>query len=211
MIKNIIFDFGNVFIEWNPRRIFQKIVAAGVLENVMQNVWNEEWNNNLDRGVPFIENERNLKEKYPQHSRYITAFHARWHESLGEVNKETVALLARLQRAGYATYGLSNWSAETFPVTRNAHPFFNTFNGIVISGEEKVCKPAPEIYEILLDRYRLLPGQCVFIDDRQENLDTASRLGVATILFTNAKQVEDDLKRMGIFKKTTACSGLASP
>jgi 2-haloacid dehalogenase len=198
MIKNIIFDFGNVLIEWDPRRIFQKILPAEELDSFMRNVWRMEWNDNLDRGVSFADNERNLKKKYPQHSEYIAAFHAHWYASLGEENGESIVLLAHLQKSGYATYGLSNWSAETFPVTRKAHPFFSSFTGVVISGEEKVCKPAPQIYAILLERYKLFPEQCVFIDDRQENLDTAKEMGITTILFTSAAQVRKDLERTGV-------------
>jgi 2-haloacid dehalogenase len=198
MIKNIIFDFGNVFIEWNPRRIFRQIISEKDLDNFMQTVWNEEWNNNLDKGITFAENEKILSEKYPQHSEYITYFHAHWYESLGEENPESLALLAGLQQAEYATYGLTNWSAETFPPTVEKHPFFHTFTGIVLSGEEKVRKPDPKIYQILLERYRLLPEECVFIDDRQENLDTAHESGIETILFENAGQVRNDLKKKGV-------------
>ncbi|MDR0711318.1 MAG: HAD family phosphatase [Prevotellaceae bacterium] len=198
MIKSIIFDFGNVLIEWDPRRIFREMVPAEELDSFMQNVWKEEWNNNLDSGVPLADNERKLKQKYPQHSSYIAAFHARWYDSLGEENRESVALLTRLQNAGYTTYGLSNWSAETFPVARKAHPFFSSFNGIVLSGEEKVCKPNPQIYAILLERYKLLPNQCVFIDDRQENLNTAKEMGITPILFTSAAQVREELRRIGV-------------
>jgi 2-haloacid dehalogenase len=77
-----------------------------------------------------------------------------------------------------------------------AHPFFKTLTGIVLSGEEKVCKPDPRIYQILLERYRLHPEECVFIDDRQENLDTAKQLGIETVLFQTAKQVRESLKRV---------------
>jgi 2-haloacid dehalogenase len=193
MIKNIIFDFGNVFIEWNPRNIFRKAYSDEKVEHIMQNVYGEAWNNNLDRGLTFIENEKKLCAEYPQHSEYIRFFHAHWYESLGEVNLESVALLAGLQKAGYKTYGLSNWSAETFPPTRKAHPFFNTFDGILLSSEVKICKPEPDIYKILMERYRLLPEECVFIDDRKENLDTARQLGMETILFQTAGQVRIDL------------------
>lgn len=198
MIKNIIFDFGNVLITWRPQRIFQQMVPAEDLDSFMQNVWKEEWNNNLDSGTSFADNERNLKKKYPQHSKYIAAFHARWHESLGDEIAESVALLAQLQAAGYATYGLSNWSAETFPTARREHPFFSSFSGIVLSGEEKVCKPHPKIYAILLERYKLRPEQCVFIDDRQENLDAAKEMGIAPVLFTSTAQVREALKRTGV-------------
>jgi 2-haloacid dehalogenase len=198
MIKNIIFDFGNVFIEWNPRRIFIKILPVGAIDNFMQTVWRDEWNNNLDSGITFVENEKLLLEKYPQHSEYITCFHEHWHESLGKENQGSITLLTDLRTAGYATYGLSNWSAETFPPTRKAHPFFNMLTGIVLSGEEKVCKPDTQIYKILLERYQLRPEESVFIDDRQENLDAAQKLGIHTILFQTAEQVREDLKGKGI-------------
>jgi 2-haloacid dehalogenase len=201
LIKNIIFDFGNVFIEWNLRNIFRKVYSGEDVEYIMQNVYSEEWNNNLDKGIAFAENEKILTAKYPQYKRYITYFHEHWHESLGEENEDSLTLLADLQQAGYATYGLSNWSAETFPPTKIVHPFFNTLTGIVISGEEKVCKPDPEIYRILLGRYRLLPEESIFIDDRQENLDTAKSLGIETILFRTAGQVRKDLNSKGILSR----------
>jgi 2-haloacid dehalogenase len=197
-IKNIIFDFGNVLIEWNPRRIFSKIIPAGAIDNFMQTVWRDEWNNNLDSGMTFVENEKILLAKYPQFGEYITYFHQHWQESLGKEKEESVLLLNDLRQTGYATYGLSNWSAETFPPTRKAHPFFNMLTGIVLSGEEKVCKPDAKIYKILLERYQLRPEESIFIDDRQENLDTAQKMGIDTILFQTAEQVRQDLKQKGI-------------
>jgi 2-haloacid dehalogenase len=136
--------------------------------------------------------------KISAHSEYIAYFHAHWYESLGKENPESVALLADLQKAGYKTYGLSNWSAETFPPTQKAHPFFNTLDGILLSSEVNVCKPNPEIYKILLERYRLIPEESVFVDDRQDNLDTAQQLGIKTILFKNAEQVRKDLETEGL-------------
>jgi 2-haloacid dehalogenase len=130
LIKNIIFDFGNIFVEWNPRNVFRKIYSEKAIEYIMQTVWREEWNNNLDKGIAFAKNEKILTAKYPQYKRYITYFHEHWYESLGEENEDSLSLLADLQQAGYATYGLSNWSAETFPPTKITHPFFNTLAGL---------------------------------------------------------------------------------
>jgi 2-haloacid dehalogenase len=198
MIKNIIFDFGNVFIEWDPRLIFRQIIPDNALDHFMQTVWRDEWNNNLDSGIRFVENEQILSAKYPQYKEYITYFHQHWYDSLNKENPGSIALLADVQQAGYATYGLSNWSAETFPSTMEAHPFFKTLTGIVLSGNEKVCKPDPRIYQILLERYQLRPEECVFIDDRQENLDTAQRLGIKTVLFRTVEQVRECLRSKGI-------------
>jgi len=195
MLRHIIFDFGNVFIEWNPRRIFRKVYSEKETEYIMQHVWSEDWNNNLDRGVTFTENEKHLCAAYPHCSEYVNVFHRHWYESLGEVNPESVALLSDLQRAGYKTYGLSNWSAETFPLTVEKHPFFRTFNGIVLSSDFGICKPDPEIYRILLKRYRLQADECAFIDDRQKNVETARRLGIRGIVFQTAKQVREELNQ----------------
>jgi 2-haloacid dehalogenase len=197
-IKNIIFDFGNVFIEWNVRNIFRKVYAEKDVEYIIQNVYSEEWNNNLDSGATFAGNEKNLCAKYPPYSEYIRVFHKYWYASLGEENPESVVLLADLQKAGYKTYGLSNWAAETFPPTRKAHPFFDTFDGIVLSSEVKVCKPEPEIYKILLVRYHLQASESVFIDDRQENVDAAKDLGIHVVLFQTAQQARKDLKSLGV-------------
>jgi len=198
MIRNIIFDFGNVFIEWDPRRIFKQTVPAERLEGFMQTVWREEWNNNLDQGMSFADNGKRLSVEEPQHGEYIRFFHEHWYDSLGDENPESLAILRELNSAGYHTYGLSNWSAETFPPTRKAHPFFNELHGIVISGEVGVCKPNPEIYRILLNRYNMQPEECVFIDDRQENLLPAHRMGMATVQFRSAAQVRQELKKLKI-------------
>jgi 2-haloacid dehalogenase len=166
----------------------------------MQSVYSEEWNNNLDRGITFAENERLLCKQHPQHSKYIKAFHAYWYESLGNENPESVDLLVDLQKAGYKTYGLSNWSAETFPPTCKTHAFFNTLDGILLSSEVKVCKPNPQIYQILLERYQLQAGESIFIDDRQENVDAAKGLGIHGILFQTAQQVRKGLENLNVLK-----------
>ncbi|MDR0573313.1 MAG: HAD family phosphatase [Tannerella sp.] len=194
MIKNIIFDFGNVFIGWNPCNIFRKAYSDEKAEYILKNVYREAWNNSLDRGLTFVENEKKLCAEYPHLSEYIRVFHKHWYESLGEENPESIALLTDLQQEGYRTYGLSNWSSETFPPTRKAHPFFNTFDGILLSSEVKVCKPDPAIYKILLEHYQLQAAESVFIDDRQENLDGATEAGIASILFQTAEQVRQELK-----------------
>lgn len=198
MIKNIIFDFGNVLLEWNPRRVFQKIIPPGDLDRFMDEVWSPEWNDNLDRGVTFADNERAMSEKYPQHARYIGYFHENWRDSLGAVNEESVALLADLKRAGLRTFGLSNWSAETFHDYRAGNPFFDMLDDILISGDVGICKPDPAIYNILLRRHSLEPSESLFIDDRRDNIDAALNLGLDAIHFQSASQVREELKERGI-------------
>lgn len=197
-IKNIIFDFGNVFIPWDPRRVYRDMVAPEDMEHFMREIWRDEWNNNLDFGITLADNARAMCEKYPEHAKYIMRYHERVPESLGDATPDSVALLADVQRTGLRTYGLSNWSAETFPPIRAKNPFFETFDGIVISSEVGVCKPDPAIYNILLQRYSLLPEECLFIDDRLDNIEAAAKLGIATIQFHSPAQVRRELEARGI-------------
>ncbi|MDR2673574.1 MAG: HAD family phosphatase [Opitutaceae bacterium] len=200
MIKNIIFDLGNVFIEWDPRKAFRGLIAPENMERFMREVWRDEWNDNLDRGITLADNTRSLCEKYPAHAVYITCYHEHWRETLGAVNAGSVALLADLKRAGLRAYALSNWSAETFPSVRAEHSFFDLFDDIVISGDVGLCKPGAEIYQLLLKRHGLLPGECAFIDDRPDNVAAAARLGIAGIQFQTATQVREELEARGVLK-----------
>jgi 2-haloacid dehalogenase len=199
MIKSIIFDFGNVFIEWDPRLLYREMFASEeALESFMRTGWRDEWNSNLDAGATLAENMEAMLRKYPQQREYVIAYHTRWEKSLGAVNAETVALLADLKRAGYAAYGLSNWSSETFSIVRRKHPFFELLDGMVISGEEKLCKPDPKIFQLLMDRYGLLPASCAFVDDRDDNVQAAQQLGIAGIQFFSAEQARQALRELGV-------------
>jgi 2-haloacid dehalogenase len=200
MIKNIVFDFGNVLIDWNPRYLFAKLFSTQAeLDSFMNEVWDESvWNLPLDLGVPLARQHEVMLLRYPQYEREINAYFTRWIETLGSPFYDTVELLYSLQKAGYKTYGLSNWSYELFQVVKKDLHFFDTLESIIMSGKEKIMKPALEIYEILLSRYNLTPQETVFIDDRAVNLKPATKLGIHTILFSNAKQTTEDLRKLGV-------------
>ncbi len=200
MIKNIVFDFGNVLIDWQPLLLFRKLFdTQSKLDEFMNKVWNEkEWNEPLDLGVSVDEHKAAMLKKHPQHEREINAYYTRWIETISGPIYDSVELLYSLQNAGYATYGLSNWSHELFQIVRKHLHYFDTLDGIIMSGKEKMVKPAPEIYKLLLTRYNLVPQETVFIDDRHVNLAPAVELGMQTVLFVNAKQTAEDLKTLGV-------------
>ena len=110
----------------------------------------------------------------------------------------TVDILKRLKQAGYPVYGLSNWSAETFPYMRERHDFFDLFDDMVISGEVGHAKPEPEIFQILLDKIGRPAKECLFIDDSLTNIGQAQKLGFATILFQSPQQLESSLRVLQI-------------
>ena len=98
-----------------------------------------------------------------------------------------------LKDRGYKIYGLTNWSAETFPWVRETFPIFTLLEGMVVSGEEFLLKPSPEIYNLLLKRYGLKAEECVFIDDNPANAEGARRVGMKGLVFRGADTVLDDL------------------
>lgn len=195
-IKAIIFDYGNVLLEWNPRFIYDRYFPDDPegMEHFFKEVNFAEWNMQQDKGRPFKEGVAVLSREFPHYSHLIQAYHDLWIDSVGGAIAGTVDILKRLKQAGYPVYGLSNWSAETFPHMRERHDFFDLFNDMVISGEVGHVKPEPQIFQILLDKIGKPAEECLFIDDSLANIQQAQELGFATILFQSPQQLESSLR-----------------
>jgi len=200
-IENIIFDLGGVLVDWNPEYMYTKIFGQDqqTMKWFLQHVCTNEWNMEQDAGRSFKEGTDLLLRQYPQHETWIRAFFDRWDEMLkGEIH-DTVLMLNKLNSLNEKKlYALTNWSAETFPIAQQRFPFLKIFEGIVVSGEENTRKPFPEIYHIVLSRYKLQAEKCLFIDDNADNIETASRLGMAVIHFKDPQQLNNELIQMGI-------------
>ena len=118
---------------------------------------------------------------------------------LGEAFHDTVEIFRQLKESGrYKIYALTNWSAETFPVAFERFEFLKWFDGIVVSGTEKMRKPTPEFYHILLDRYDVKPEEALFIDDNYRNILAAEKLGIQCIHFTSAGGLREVLMKRNI-------------
>ena len=196
-IKAIIFDFGNVLLEWDPRHIYRRYFDdEESMELFLQEVNFMEWNAQQDEGRSFAEGAAELSRQFPHYSELIQAYHDHWKDSLGQYFKDTVDLMKRLKRAGYPLYGLSNWSAETFPYVREKYDFLHLLDDYVISGEVGHRKPSPRIFHILLEKIGRPAEQCLFIDDSKRNIDQAQKLGFVTVLFESAEQLERELQAL---------------
>ncbi|HVX48623.1 MAG TPA: HAD family phosphatase [Chitinophagaceae bacterium] len=199
MKKTIIFDFGGVLIDWDPRHLYKKIFTdESEMEWFLGNVCTLSWNLKQDEGRPFAEAVSALQAEYPQYFEHIQAYHIRWDEMLNGAIAETVAILRALKQEGYIIYGLTNWSHETFPVALQRFDFLHELDGIVVSGEEKMAKPSEDIFNLLLQRYRLNAGDCIFIDDNVYNIEAAHNLGFNTIHFTSPAALNIRLGEMGV-------------
>jgi 2-haloacid dehalogenase len=195
-IKAIIFDFGNVLIEWNPRFVYQRFFPNNPdgMERFLREVNFTDWNLQQDKGRPFVEGVAALSQQFPHYSHLIQAYHAHWIDSIGEPVAGAVHILKQLKQAGYPIYGLSNFSAETFPYIREKHNFFDLLDDMVISGEVGYVKPQPEIYQTLLDKIRRPAQECLFIDDALPNIQQAQRMGFAVVHFQSPEQLEASLR-----------------
>ena len=199
-IDTIIFDLGGVLIDWNPRYVYRKIFKTEQeIEWFLENVTTPDWNENQDAGYPLHKATEELVAKHPEWEPEIKAYYGRWLEMLGGQIHETVEVLQQLKHTGkYRLYALTNWSAETFPHALERFEFFKLFEGVVVSGEEKMRKPSAEFYKIILDRYRLDPSTTVFIDDSLRNVKGAETVGITGIHFHNPLQLKEELQRIGI-------------
>jgi 2-haloacid dehalogenase len=194
-IKAIIFDFGNVLLEWDPRYLYRRYFDdEEAMERFLQEVNFMEWNAHQDQGRSFAEGVAELSKKFPHYADLIQAYPDHWPDSLGHYFRDTVNLMERLKAAGYRLYGLSNWSAETLPYVRQNYDFLHLLDDFVISGEVGHRKPSPEIFHILLAKIGKPAQQCLFIDDSRANIERAQQLGFVTVLFESAGQLERELQ-----------------
>jgi 2-haloacid dehalogenase len=198
--NTVIFDLGGVLIDWNPRHLFRKIFVgdeAG-MEAFLAEVCNGHWNEQQDAGRSFAEGVKEAIARHPDKEAQIRAYWDRWIETLGGPLPETVAILTALRAGGVPLYALTNWSAETFPLARPLYPFLDWFKGIVVSGEEKLIKPDPRIYRLLLDRYGVAPDAAIYIDDNARNAAAATDLGLHGIHFTSPDALRRELEALGL-------------
>ena len=199
-ITTIIFDFGNVLIEWNPRYVYQNYFPNDPegMENFLNEVDFMGWNSHQDKGRTFKEGVADLSTQFPHYSYLIQAYHDNWKDSIGVAYWDTVEIMKQLKQKGYPLYGLSNWSAETFPYARAKYDFFELLDDMVISGYVGHVKPEPEIYHVLLEKVGKPAQECLFIDDSLANIQQAQRIGFQTIHFQSAEQLADELRSMNL-------------
>ncbi|HWZ02493.1 MAG TPA: HAD family phosphatase [Mucilaginibacter sp.] len=200
MINTIIFDLGAVLIDWNPDYLYRTIFAdEEEMKHFLANVATSDWNEEQDAGRPLQEGTEVLVKQFPEHEDNIRAFYSRWDEMLGDPLHGTVEIFKQLKQSNrYKIYALTNWSAETFPVAQARYDFLNWFDGIVVSGAEKMRKPTPAFYQILLDRHDVKPEEALFIDDNYRNILAAEKMGIKSIHFTSAEELEKELKHLHV-------------
>lgn len=199
MITTIIFDIGNVLADFTWEAHYRSFgYSEEILERLANaTVKNPLWNE-YDRGVmsdeeivqSFIERDPGIEKEIREVLRDKGSMVVR--------NDYAIPWIQELKRKGYRTLYLSNFSERAEKECAKALDFLPYLDGGILSWKEKVIKPMPEIYQILIDRYGLVPEECVFLDDTQKNLTGAEAFGIHTILFRNQEQAMEELRKLGV-------------
>lgn len=196
----IIFDLGNVLIDWDPRYVYRTIFdTEEKIDWFFENVTTSEWNEHQDAGRSLAEGTEELVKKHPEHETEIRAYYGRWIEMLGGAIHDTVEIFRELKaQNNLRFYALTNWSAELFPIALERYDFLHWFEGIVMSGAERTRKPFPEIYQTLLSRFDIKTEEAIFIDDSLRNIKGAEAVGIEGIHFISPAHLRVELTERGI-------------
>ena len=176
--RALLWDVGNVIVRWNPRTLYAKIFKEPAdLDRFLSHVGTLDWHSQTDRGLSFGDNIALRAAQFPDHAEHLAAWWDRWDEMFSGAIPETESLIEDLAVAGVPQYALTNMSNEAWPGVQAMSPVFRHLRDPVVSAEEKVIKPEPRIYEIVLERTGLSPQDLLFVDDSAANIEAARAMG----------------------------------
>lgn len=195
MIKNIIFDLGNVLFEYNPMKFIEKYVKIENRESFFNVVFNsKEWKD-LDRGVlEYEEAVEIFSKKLPEEREKIEKLFG---DDIADVIfpiEKNIEFVKEIKKRGYKLYILSNFHKKAFRRIERLYNLDSIFDGKIVSFEVNLLKPEKEIYEVLLGKYSLNPDETIFIDDTFENIVVAKKIGIKGIELKDFNELENILK-----------------
>lgn len=194
MIKNIIFDLGNVLIRFKPEEFINKNIKKEYREKFFNVIFKgQEWAD-LDRGVlEYSDVVKIFSEKIPECSSEIKKLFDNYILDVLEPIEKNIEIMKSL-KGKYKLFVLSNFHYPAFDYIFKNWEFFKYFDGKVVSGHCKLLKPEKKIYELLCLTYSLKPNECVFIDDTKANIEAAEEFGINGIHLTDINILEEKLK-----------------
>ncbi|RMD93445.1 MAG: HAD family phosphatase [Alphaproteobacteria bacterium] len=196
-IEAVVFDIGNVLVEWHPERPFDRALGEAGRRRLFAEVDLEGMNRAVDLGAPFAESVEALAARHPEQADIIRLWRECWMEMFAPVIEGSVALKRALRAAGVPVYALSNFGSETFEMAEAAYPFLKEFDRRFISGRLGVMKPDAAIYEMLERETGHAASRLLFIDDRPENIAAAEARGWRGHLFDGPERLAERLAAEG--------------
>ncbi len=186
-MKSVVFDIGGVLVDWDPAYLYRTLIPDADMRTVfLRDVCPREWNARCDAGLPWKDAVAERIALYPAQADLIRAYDERWPEMVAGLLDDVVRIKDDLRAQGVPLYAITNFSSDKWRLSQTLWPTLADFDGIVVSGDEKIMKPDPRIYHTLLDRYGLSASDCLFIDDVPANVDGARAVGMHGHVFTNA-------------------------
>ncbi|HEY9220779.1 MAG TPA: HAD family phosphatase [Lutibacter sp.] len=196
-IDTIIFDLGGVLVDWKPEYLYRKVFNGDEkkVQWFLSKVCTSAWNADQDGGRTIEEGVTSKIAEFPEHEDLIRLYYEQWHQMFSGPIEENVELFKALKASGnYKIYALTNWSAEKWDKGLELFPFFHFFDGVVVSGQVKMRKPFPEIYNLIIDKFSINPENTIFIDDNEENVNAAAALKINGIHYKSPQQLLSELK-----------------
>jgi 2-haloacid dehalogenase/putative hydrolase of the HAD superfamily len=195
----VLWDIGNVMVRWDPRTLYSKIFPdPAERDRFLAEVCSMDWHVAHDAGVTFAENRAPLLARFPEHAEAIHAWETRWWEMFSGAIPETEGAIAALHARGVPQFALSNMSHEVIDGIVAMSPAFTRLSGIVISGEARVMKPDPRIFQEACRRFGRAPGAFLFVDDNADNIAAADALGFHTHHFAEPAELRPALAAHGL-------------
>ena len=192
-IEAVVFDIGNVLIEWNPERVYDRVIGVERRKAMFEAVDLHGMNDQVDRGQNWYDAVSECAAQNPEWHDEIMMWHERWLEMASPAIDHSVRLLRALRSKGVPVFALSNFGIQTFEIGEREYPFLEEFDRRYISGHMGEVKPEPEIYRMLEDDCGVAPTALLFADDRADNIAAAAARGWNTHLFTDPQGFADRL------------------
>lgn len=195
----VVFDVGNVIVDWNVRAFYARLIPDQArLDWFLAEVVTPAWHFQHDAGRPFAETSAELIARFPAEADLIRVYGPRFNETVPGAIPGMIDLVEQLAAARVPLFAITNFSHEFWPPFRCEWPVFDHFADIIVSGEERLTKPDPAIYQLALRRFGLAPGEAIFIDDRADNVEAADANGFVGHLFTGHAPLVAELVRLGL-------------
>jgi 2-haloacid dehalogenase len=182
--RAVVFDIGNVLIEWNPERMYDRVIGEARRRAMFEAVDLHGMNIRVDAGANWINEVRALASAHPDFADEVMLWHDRWIEMASPVIPQSVRIMEALQRKGIPVFALTNFGIETYDHAVTHYPFFDRFDRAFVSGRLGVMKPEARIYEIVEAVSGLRGAELIFADDRPENIAAAEARGWKGHVFT---------------------------